>query len=338
MIGAAAALLAGLVLLVWAGDHFVAGASRLATALRMRPAVIGAVVLGFGTSAPEMVVSSLAAINGNPAIGVGNIIGSNVANLSLGLGVAALLMPIPFSRTALRRDVPWSVATAGIFALLVVDGTLSRLEGGVLALLMAATLIWLVRSSHDGASSALADPLDPAAAQIHVAGSAEPVLAEADTAPVAQDPGRPTANLLRALAGLLGVLVGAQLAVEGATALAERWGLSGGFIGFSVVAVGTSLPELATVVAAARKGHTELIVGNLFGSNVFNSLAVGGAMGLVGAGAIDDPTLTGLGIGAMMAVVALAYLGALVGRRAGRIDGVALLALYVAAMILLGTS
>ena len=314
MIWALLALLAGLVLLVVAGDHFVAGASRLATALRMRPAVIGAVVLGFGTSAPEMVVSSLAAIDGNPDIGVGNIVGSNVANLSLGLGVAALLMPIPFSRTALRRDVPWSVATAAIFALLVVDGDLTRLEGGLLAVLMALTLVWLIRSSHD-------DPV-----------------ADAGSAGLAQDAGRPLGSLVRAVVGLLGVLVGAQLAVEGATNLAEAWGLSGGFIGFSVVALGTSLPELATVVAAARKGHTELIVGNLFGSNVFNSLAVGGAMGLVGAGAIDSPSLTGLGIGAMMAVVLLAYLGALVGKRAGRIDGIALLAIYAASMILLGTS
>ena len=314
MIWALLALLAGLVLLVAAGDHFVTGASRLATALRIRPAVIGAVILGFGTSAPEMVVSSLAAINGEPDIGVGNIVGSNVANVSLGLGVAALLMPIPFSRTALRRDVPWSVATAAIFALLVVDGVLSRLEGGLLALLMCLTLIWLVRTSHD----------DPATG--------------GDSAHLAQDAGRPLGSLVRALLGLFGVLVGAQLAVEGATSLADRWGLSGGFIGFSVVALGTSLPELATVVAAARKGHAELIVGNLFGSNVFNSLAVGGAMGLVGAGAIDSPALTGLGIGAMMAVVVLAYLGALVGKRAGRIDGTALLAVYIATMVLLGTS
>ena len=314
MILALAALLAGMVLLVWAGDHFVTGASRLATALRMRPAVIGAVVLGFGTSAPEMVVSSLASINGEPALGVGNIVGSNVANLSLGLGFAALLMPIPFSKIALRRDVPWSVATAAIFALLVVDGNLSRLEGGLLAVLMAITLVWLIRTSQ--ADDA---PLND------------------DGAPLDQDTGKALINLFRALLGLFGVLVGAQLAVEGATELAERWGLSGGFIGFSVVAIGTSLPELATVVAAARKGHTELIVGNLFGSNVFNSLAVGGAMGLVGAGAIEDPSLTGLGIGAMMAVVVLAYLGALVGKRASRIDGVVLLGIYIAAMILLGT-
>ena len=315
MILALLALLAGLVLLVWAGDHFVTGASQLATALRIRPAVIGAVVLGFGTSAPEMVVSSLAAIHGEPALGVGNIVGSNVANVSLGLGVAALLMPIPFSRTALRRDVPWSVATAAIFALLVVDGTLGRFEGGLLAVLMAFTLVWLVRSSRD-------DTLRP----------------DEVTSPVAQDAGRPITSLIRALLGLFGVIVGAQLAVEGATELAEHWGLSDGFIGFSVVAVGTSLPELATVVAAARKGHAELIVGNLFGSNVFNSLAVGGAMGLVGAGAIDDPTLTGLGIGAMMVVIVLAYLGALVGKRASRIDGVALLAIYLGAMVLLGVS
>ena len=217
MILALLALLAGLVLLMWAGDHFVSGASQLATALRIRPAVIGAVVLGFGTSAPEMVVSSLAAINGEPALGVGNIVGSNVANVSLGLGVAALLMPIPFSRTALRRDVPWSVATAAIFALLVVDGNLSRVEGGLLAVLMAFTLVWLVRSSRD-------DTLGP----------------DAVTSPVAQDAGRPLTSLIRALLGLFGVILGAQFAVEGATALAEHWGLSDGFIGFSVVAVGTS--------------------------------------------------------------------------------------------------
>lgn len=309
------ALLAGLVLLVVAGDHFVTGASRMATALRMRPAVIGAVVLGFGTSAPEMVVSSLASINDEPALGVGNIVGSNVANLSLGLGVAALLMPIPFSLSALRRDVPWSVATAAIFALLVVDGVLSRPEGGLLAVLMAISLVWLIRTAQD--SSAQPDSMVSA---------------------LAQDAGRLLPNLIRAVVGLFGVLVGAQLAVEGATSLAHRWGLSGGFIGFSVVALGTSLPELSTVVAAARKGHTELIVGNLFGSNIFNSLAVGGAMGLVGAGEIGDPSLTGLGIAAMMAVAVLAYLGALVGSRASRIDGVALLAIYIAAMVLLGSS
>ncbi len=314
MIWALLALVLGLVLLVVAGDHFVAGASALATALRMRPAVIGAVVLGFGTSAPEMVVSSLAAISGDPDIGVGNIVGSNVANLSLGLGVAALLVPIPFSRMALRRDVPWSVATAAIFAVLVVDGVLSRLEGGLLAVAMVVTLIWLVRTSQD----------EPAS--------------NADPAPIGTRRGKPLLSLVRALLGLVGVLAGAQLAVQGATDLANRWGLSGGFIGFSVVALGTSLPELATVVAAARKGHTELIVGNLFGSNVFNSLAVGGAMGLVGAGAIDSPALTGLGVGAMMVVVVLAYLGALVTKRAGRVQGVMLLALYAAAMVLLGTS
>lgn len=316
MIWALLALLAGLVLLVVAGDHFVAGASRLATALRMRPAVIGAVVLGFGTSAPEMVVSALAAIRGDPDIGVGNIVGSNVANLSLGLGVAALLMPIPFSRTALRRDVPWSMATAGTFAVLVMDDYLSRIEGGLLAVLMAITLVWLIRTSRD-----------------------DERLPDAGGAPgtTARDVGAAWRNLVQAVLGLCGVVVGAQLAVEGAVYLADHWKLSGGFIGFSIVALGTSLPELATVVAAARKGQTELIVGNLFGSNVFNSLAVGGAMGLVGAGAIDDPSLTGLGIGAMMAVVVLAYLGALVGKRAGRIDGVALLAVYASTMVLLGT-
>ena len=133
---------------------------------------------------------------------------------------------------------------------------------------------------------------------------------------------------MKAISGLVGVLAGAQLAVTGATTLAEGWGLSGGFVGFSLVAVGTSLPELVTAIVAARRGETGLIIGNLFGSNIFNSLAVGGAMGLMGAGRINDPSLTRFGIGAMLVVVVLAYCLGVRKSRISRADALLLLGVY----------
>ena len=140
----------------------------------------------------------------------------------------------------------------------------------------------------------------------------------------------------RALIGLVGTVGGAQLVVWGATDLADELGVSGGFIGFSLVALGTSLPELVTVVACARRSETELIVGNLFGSNIFNALAVGGVVGMIGPGVIDDDTLTGVGLVLMLAVAAYAYVSGFVGYRIGRLDGAVLLSAYVAIMIVLG--
>ena len=140
------------------------------------------------------------------------------------------------------------------------------------------------------------------------------------------------------LLGLGGVLAGAQLAVSGATSLADEWGLSGGFVGFSIVALGTSLPELVTAVAAARKKEAGLIVGNLFGSNLFNGLAGGAAIGLVNAGPIGDAKLTGGGLLAMLGAVIVAYLQGARKRRIGKIDALLLLAIYLAAMLWLGVT
>lgn len=318
-------LLVGLALLFYAGDQFVLAASRIATVLRLRPIVVGAVVLGFGTSAPEMVVSALSAVRGDPALGVGNIVGSNVANLSLGLGVAALLAPVVCEYALLRKEAALSVGSTVVFALLVLDRDLVVWEGIVLAVLLLASITVIIRSA--------GSPVGMPAELVSDLTAASPAKAGRQSTHHRKYLG---IHLLRTLLGLGGVLVGAQLAVTASINIAEGFGLSEGFIGFSVVAVGTSLPELATVVAAARKGQTQLILGNLFGSNLFNSLAVSGAMGLVGAGEIMDDTLTSFGIGAMVVMSLTAYFLAFTRRRVARAEGLLLLLLYVAAMTLLG--
>jgi len=301
-------LLLGLFVLLKAGDVFVDGAVSLAKSLKMSSVVVGAIVLGFGTSAPELVVSTIAASQGNPSLGVGNIVGSNVANLSLVLGVAALVTPIALSSSVIRRQAPLSIAAVFIFALTVADGELTRLDGVILLILLLIAMLILIKT---------------------------PAEAEQPNSVADQSLAR---SLTFSLLGLGGVLAGAQLAVSGATTLADKWGLSGGFVGFSIVALGTSLPELVTAVAAARKKEAGLIVGNLFGSNLFNGLAGGAAIGLVNAGPIGDAKLTGGGLIAMLGAVAVAYLQGARKRRVGKIDALLLLAIYLAAMLWLGVT
>ena len=308
MLIAIVSLLLGLFVLLKAGDLFVDGAVSLAKSLKMSSVVVGAIVLGFGTSAPELVVSTIAASQGNPSLGVGNIVGSNVANLSLVLGVAALVTPIALSSSVIRRQAPLSIAAVFIFALTVADGELTRLDGVILLILLLIAMLILIKT---------------------------PAEAEQPNSVADQSLAR---SLTFSLLGLGDVLAGAQLAVSGATTLADKWGLSGGFVGFSIVALGTSLPELVTAVAAARKKEAGLIVGNLFGSNLFNGLAGGAAIGLVNAGPIGDAKLTGGGLLAMLGAVAVAYLQGARKRRVGKIDALLLLAIYLAAMLWLGVT
>ncbi len=303
------ALLAiGLVILVWSADQFVLGSARLARIIDLPPIVIGAVVMGFGTSAPEMIVSGIAAAGGDRELGIGNVIGSNVANLSLVLGTAAFITTMAIPKVVFRREGPLSIGSAALFAVFVADGAIERWEGIVLALCLLAVVALLISSGHH----------DP----------------NAD-----DDPGelRLTGEATRAGVGLVGTVVGAQMVVLGATDLADELGVSGGFIGFSLVALGTSLPELVTTFACARRSETELIVGNLFGSNIFNALAVGGVVGIVGPGVIDDDMLTGVGLVLMLAVAVYAYVSGFIGYRIGRFDGTVLLSAYVGIMIVLGT-
>ena len=303
----------GLVVLSLAADQFVRGAARLAVVLRLTPIVVGAIVVGFGTSAPEMLVSGVAAANGRLDIGVGNIIGSNVANISLVLGAASFVAVVPVSGGVVRRDAAVSVAAVGVFALLV-QGELGRLEG---LLLVAALCAWFVLVLRGARTTGAAPDLDD--------------LSEI----VGEDPPALGIETLRTVASLALVAGSAYILVEGAERVADALNLSGGFVGYTMVAVGTSAPELVTAVAAARQRETELLVGNLLGSNVFNSLAVGGVIGLIGPGPVGDVTLQTLG-SLMMVVICVVSWGAMaIGHRVSRIDGIVLLGLWVVSIGLL---
>lgn len=316
---------AGLLLLAVAADHLVLGASRLAADLRISPVVVGVVVIGLGTSAPEFLVSGLAAAHGDMGIAVGNIVGSNILNLTLILGVAALIGPIGVSSTIIRREIRLSVAAVAAFAVLTWAG-LGLWTGIALGLAMASVLLLLVHWAGQGRNTDLADAAtdfteSPAVLDVPV----PPVRVPAWFEPV------------RAVLGLVGVLVGAQLLVVNASTIAVRLGVPQVVIGFTLVALGTSVPELVTTIAAQRRGEAELVVGNLFGSNLFNSLAGGAVVGLFATRTATEPANLALLV-AMVLTAVLAWALLRRGLRLTRPEGVILLVTYTAILPLVLTS
>lgn len=295
----------GVLLLARAADYFVDGAAGLASSLGVSPIVIGAVLIGFGTSLPEMLVSGIAALDGNVDLGVGNIVGSNVANLTLVLGSAALIVPLLVTRPVLGREAPLSLLSVLLFAYFTSDG-LTQWEGGILLAALVLVVSWITFAARE---------------QVLETGTAQ-----AQSVPL---------ELLHTGLGLVGTVLGAQLLVWGALAIADAADLSGGLVGFTLVAIGTSLPELVTAVTAARKGETELILGNLLGSNVFNSLAVGGVIAMVGHGPIDDRALATYGVVGMALVALLAWAFMVTRRRLHRMEATILLGTWLAAVLLM---
>lgn len=293
-------VIVGIVLLTFSADHFVEGAASIASVLRISPVIVGALVIGFGTSLPEMLVSGVAAVQDDSDLGVGNVIGSNVANLSLVLGFAALIAAVGANSTAIRRELPLCVASVVLFAVLVQDG-FEVYEGVILAVALVLALGWILFAAH-AQSEPVGPDFDP---QTSIRASA-----------------------VRTILGLVGTVGGAWLLVDGAIELADELDLTGGFVGLTMVAIGTSLPELVTAVVAARKGETDLIIGNLLGSNIFNSLAVGAVLGLLGPGPLEDGNLAGLATIVMVVVVLLAAAFLLTSGRIVRWQAVVLLAIY----------
>lgn len=309
------AIATGLALLAWAPGQFVDGAAALAHRWRVSPVLIGAVVIGLGTSAPEMLVSGLAALQGDPAVGAGNVVGSNVANLGLVLGVAALVGTVGVAEGTLRTEVPLVAAATAGFAL-AVQGGIGVAEGLALLAGLAVALVILVRRSQ------VADVADE-----DLESEVEELLAHA--------PGAGARLAVTLLAGLAGIVAGAQALVWGAIEVAEALDVSGGVVGMTLVALGTSVPELVTSVAAVRAGEDDLVVGNVLGSNLFNCLAVGAIVGLAGAGPLDDTALTTGGVALMVAITAAASVAMVVGRRITRPEAAGLVAAYVVVLPLL---
>jgi cation:H+ antiporter len=301
------AVIVGLVVLVKAADLFVGGAEGLAVHLRWSPAVIGAVVVGFGTSLPELVASAVAAFAGQPDLAIGNAAGSNIANLVLILGAAAVVAPLRGRGRGPGRDVAIAITGSLLLIGTAVDGRLGVLDGLLLLVTLLCAMGWQAVSGRT---------------------TAVPLAARGPIVPLG----------FRVVAGLVGVIVGAQALVWGATRIATELEVPAIVIGSVMVAIGTSLPELATAVASARRGQTELLIGNLIGSNAFNALGVVGVAALIGAArgqtlAVDGAALTVVvAAGAVTTVV-----GVWLWRRphVNRIAGVLLVAAYAAAVPLL---
>ncbi len=295
-----------------AADRFVLGAARLSAALRVSPVIVGAIVIGFGTSAPEFLVTILATLQGSQALAFGNIVGSNTANVLLVLGAAALVRPLMVSTGTLRRELPLMLAAIVLLAGVSVDGRVSGLDAAVLLVAGVAAIGTIVVVGLRDREAAAA------------------LLAEVEEYAGAAPPSVPRSVLLT-LAGLAGTLAGAQMLVTGAVGIARTVGISEAVIGLTIVAVGTSLPELVTAVAAARRDETGLVVGNVLGSNLFNALPVAGVAGALATTQLGSEFRLSLAI--MVGACALAAVLLRSGRRLVRREGVLLLATFAAATL-----
>lgn len=305
----------GLVLLTKAADQFVIGAARIALVMQVSAVVVGAVIVGFGTSAPEMLVSGVAAWQGDAEVGVGNIVGSNVANLTLVLGAAVLIVPIAIAGSTVRKETPLMVMSVLLFAWFV-QGGVTVVEAAILLVVLFGSLFLLIKTGGVSPDPDLEREVAEFTDRAHMP--------------------RLRTEVVRTIVGLIGTLIGAQLLVSGAVDIAEEFGLSGGFVGFTLVAIGTSLPELVTAVAAARAGEPDLIVGNLLGSNLFNSLAVGAVLVMAGTSDFDSPRLLSVGVLAMVAVAVGVWVVMITRRKIVRWEGAVLLVVYIGAVALIG--
>ena len=309
-------LLGGGVLLYFGAEWLVGGASGLARALGLPQLLIGLTVVAYGTSAPEIVVGVKASLSGSGGIALGNVVGSNIANLGLILGLTTLFRPAKVDGALARREVPVLLVSTLLVPLVLVDGVVSRHEGfGLLAAALAYS-VWMVVSTRR--SMALAG----------AARGAQQMEDAADVAGAPRSKGKVRLGLT-AVAGLAFLVLGGSLFVDGASGLARAWGLSERVIGLTIVAVGTSLPELATSLIAAWRGHSDLSVGNVVGSNIFNALLCLGAAAVMRP--LEAPlSSVRLDLGVM---VALTVFGAVAMRRArvvGRLEGGVLLLAYAA--------
>ncbi|WP_232822281.1 calcium/sodium antiporter [Salinicola sp. CR57] len=267
---ALAAIVAGLVVLVWSAGRFVDGAAATARHLGLPPLLIGMVVIGFGTSAPELMVSALAAVQGNPGLALGNAYGSNITNIALIVGLVAVISPLTVHSQVIRQELPVLGGVTLISLWCLHDGVISRVDAVVLLALLFGFLgysIWRARSTH---------------------GDALEADVEANAAGDAMSLKR---GVVWTLVGLLMLIVSSRFLVWGAVTVAEAFGVSDLVIGLTVVAIGTSLPELASSISAVRKNEHDLVIGNVVGSNLFNTLAVVGLAGVIHPIDVDPDVL-----------------------------------------------
>jgi len=310
MLSAILAVIAGFILLVWSADRFVLGASVTARNLGISPLIIGLTIVGFGTSAPELMVSAIASWNGNPALAVGNAIGSNIANIALVLSISALVMPIVVKSEVLKRELPVMLLVMLFVLALMLDSDLSRGDGLMLLLGMCMMIYWVTLI---GLRTRKTDPM----------------LDEFDV----EIPGKmpmPRAVVWLVI-GMVMLFVSSKILVWGAVTIAQFFGVSDLVIGLTIIAIGTSLPELAAAVMSAFKNEHDLAIGNVIGSNMFNMLGVLAMPGLISPGPIPAETLSRdypVMIGVSIALFMMAY-GFRGHGRINRLEAAVMLVVYI---------
>ncbi|WP_273023294.1 calcium/sodium antiporter [Rheinheimera sp.] len=307
---AVVALIAGLALLVWSADRFVDGAAATARYAGMPPLLIGMLIVGFGTSAPEMVVSAMAASDGNPALALGNAYGSNITNIALILGLVALLSPIAVHSQVLKKELPILMLVTVFAGWQMFDHQLSSLDAwcllGVFFVLMAWSVYQGMKSPQDALATEMNEELTQSSMTLKQA-------------------------IIWLLVGLVLLIVASRMLVYGAVFIAQSLGVSDLVIGLTVVAIGTSLPELASSLIAIKKGEHDIALGNVIGSNLFNTLAVVGIAAAIEPMAVDAVVLTR--DWTLMAVLTAALFvmgyGYKKQGRINRLEGAALLAVFI---------
>ncbi len=305
----ALAIAFGLAVLVWSADRFVIGAAALARHIGMSPLLIGMLIVGFGTSAPEMLVSAMASLEGSSGMALGNAFGSNIVNIGLILGLTALLCPISVHSKVVRRELPILILVTLLVIILSANGLLSRIDAMVLLVIFSLLIIWSIRQSISGQADSLAEEI------VEEQRSHPMSLAQAMTATAL---------------GLVLLIASSRLLVWGAVETAVFLGVSDLVIGLTIVAVGTSLPELASSLTAIRRNEHDIALGNVIGSNLFNTLAVVGIAGMIAP--IGVPAEVLYRDLPVMAILTLALVATCAGfgrpGRVNRFEGAALLAAY----------
>ncbi|RUO56147.1 calcium/sodium antiporter [Pseudidiomarina homiensis] len=316
MLLAVVAVIVGLALLVWSADRFVDGAAATATHLGMPPLLIGMVIIGFGTSAPEMVVSALASLQGNPGLALGNAFGSNITNIALVLGITAVLAPIAVSSQVLKREMPILIAITLLMAIPLYDLTITAIEAWMILAIFAAYMGWSIYQGMRGKDDVLAGEFDQELKEHKM--------------PLGK-------AIVWLVIGLVLLVISSRVLVWGAVDIAVALGVSDLVIGLTVVAIGTSLPELASAIAAVRKNEHDLAFGNVIGSNMFNTLAVVGIAGAIHPVSLEPLVLSRDWVAMTVLTLLLAIFAFRINRptRLNRIHGIALLLCYTAYTIYL---
>ncbi len=302
-------LLVGFALLIKGADVFVTGASSVAKKFNISNLIIGLTVVAFGTSAPELAVSSVAAINGQNAIAISNVVGSNIFNLLVVLGVCSIIKPINVKSNMLKNEIPMAIGVTALLFLLLFQGfnftsgnyILSRIDAFILLVVFSAFMGYIFKSSKSQSEE------ETDAEEIVEIGTMK--------------------SVVFIVVGLAGVVYGGNLVVENATLIAQSWGVSETVIGLTIVAMGTSLPELVTSVIACRKGSSDMAIGNVIGSCIFNVLLILGISGFISPITVDILSVYDTAI--VLVVTVIAYLVSRSGRIITRTEGIGMLALFV---------